>query len=857
MDLQSLETEQLQRLYQLQRAMLRGGDPDEIAIPEGKDNDFFIRSIERSSAAIARNTALGDVDDVSEDRTTTISQWQNSARRALDGSASADDLLLVDALANGVYGYPFDASNGINEAETAYLEEILRNQERGQGLGQMQASGERATAAFERAAAQAEAEEARNAAELARIEQEAARELLTLEAASAALGYGTVDGALAHTDNTEIAGFNGGTHELDRIVANNHESLQRHFRDNIIDIREQMYTTDPETGEMIPTEFATEVMTYLVSEGDFRGDISAMLQSGDDAQISQAQAILRLSGHEDVQITGEVDLLTANAAIEYIETPRALGDTTLRYAPRGVEPEVDTNAIFQNVNRGNITDFTQLSAEQLATLPPQFAELASDLEGLDAQTRAEEVALFLSDRENYDAYNQYLETAPASPEMTAAVTTLQGNLATLTEEAERAAALDSVLTDRFQTAAFISPAASPLAVERVATIEAQVEAGNLDGAIQTATAHIDARLSVLETEQVALVQGSLDSFQDIPSLAGMSAEEIVATLNNPDTTGEAYSDIHVHGSADIRTMIYSGGTLNTRMSEYRELTAIKQEIIDGMTPADAAPAEAPLDAPEGPVEDADPAFVAAAEPVDTTITGTDVVNNPAGLRVGADLEVAADNIDMAVPGDVIAADDDFARFSSPDLSLAVLSERVYLHADRIGERMPGADINAGNITFRQFIETEFAGSQWYDGVYGSEFNAGDRTMIDAVVGEGLPLEEAAQRAGLDPDAVMDLEDPSALAQFTEATFLATRGQGFDATPYTPEQLLNAAHRGLYMDVPEPDEAPAAEAGTPVASANLVTPFQTAALHELPEASIPGAGATVIPDRAAAMRIDLG
>ena len=78
MDLQSLETEQLQRLYQLQRAILRGDDPDEIDIPEGKDNDFFIRSIERSSAAIARNTALGDVDDVSDERTTPISQTANS-----------------------------------------------------------------------------------------------------------------------------------------------------------------------------------------------------------------------------------------------------------------------------------------------------------------------------------------------------------------------------------------------------------------------------------------------------------------------------------------------------------------------------------------------------------------------------------------------------------------------------------------------------------------------------------------------------------------------------------------------------------------------------------------------------------
>ena len=854
MDLQSLETEQLQRLYQLQRAILRGDDPDEIDIPEGKDNDFFIRSIERSSAAIARNTALGDVDDVSDERTTPISQWQNSARRVLDGAAGADDLLLVDALANGVYGYPFDSSDGISEAETAYLEEILRNQERGQGLDQMQASGERATAAFERAAAQTAAEEARNAAELARIEQEAARELLTLEAASAALGYGTVDGELAHTDNTEIAGFNGGTHELDRIIANNHESLQRHFRDNIIDIREQMYTTDPETGEVIPTEFATEVMTYLVSEGDFRGDISAMLQSGDEAQISQAQAILRLSGHEDVQITGEVDLLTANAAIEYIETPRGLGDTTLRYAPRGVEPEVDTNAIFQNINRGSMADFSQLSAEQLAQLPPQFAELASDLEGLDAQTRAEEMALFLSDRENYDAYNQYLEQAPLTAEMTATITALQGDLDTLAAEAESAAALNEALTDRFSNAAYSLGAGDPLAAERVATVEALVAAGDVDAAVVQATAHIDERLSVLETEQIAIVQGSLEAFQDVPSLAGMSAEEIVAALNDPDTGAETYADINLNGTASIRSMIYSGGTLSTRMNEYRELTATKQDIIDSATPPDAAPAETPEGPADAPVDGADPALVAVAEPVDTTITGLDVVNNPAGLQVGPDLEVAAGNIDMAVPGDVVAAEGDFARFSSPELSLAVLSERVYLHADRIGERIPGSDINAGNITFRQFIETEFAGSQWYDGVYGSEYNVGDRTMIDAVVGEGLPLEEAARRAGLDPDAVMDLEDPSALAQFTEATFLATRGQSFEATPYTPGQLLNAAHRGLYMDVPEPDDAPAAETGIPTASAELVAPFQTAALAQQPETPAP-AGARVIPDRAAAMRFD--
>lgn len=254
--------------------------------------------------------------------------------------------------------------------------------------------------------------------------------------------------------------------------------------------------------------------------------------------------------------------------------------------------------------------------------------------------------------------------------------------------------------------------------------------------------------------------------------------------------------------------------------------------------------------------------------VDETITP--VVNNAGGIIAGPEAALAAANLGVDLPPDA-AAPGDFSQFGNAEFSLAVLSNSVLAYSDTFSFR-PGAPttadggvVDSTNISFNQLMETEFMGTKWYDQLYGSEYTVGDRTMIDAVVNEGIPIAEAARRAGItDPDAPLNLEDPAVLAKVTNGVFLATRGQTFSeevAPPFSDKQLQRAAYTALGEDIPEelkdePTTAP--DADPAIVDRSLVSSFAKPAGDHHPPAAEPvkvaGAGFS-FPDRAAAMRFD--
>ena len=195
---------------------------------------------------------------------------------------------------------------------------------------------------------------------------------------------------------------------------------------------------------------------------------------------------------------------------------------------------------------------------------------------------------------------------------------------------------------------------------------------------------------------------------------------------------------------------------------------------------------------------------------DNALSTEAVVASPGNLQPGAETTIAAANVGVEVP-------------TTPEglqnLELSNISYSIMEYADSFSMR-PGAPVAADggvitseNISFRQLMETEFMGTKWYDQIYGSEYSVGDRTMLEAAVKTGLPIEEAARRAGItDLDAPLNLEDPEVLARVTNAVVHATHGKRFaeGSPPFSQEQLTRAAYTALGEEPPpaaEPDAAP--------------------------------------------------
>lgn len=202
------------------------------------------------------------------------------------------------------------------------------------------------------------------------------------------------------------------------------------------------------------------------------------------------------------------------------------------------------------------------------------------------------------------------------------------------------------------------------------------------------------------------------------------------------------------------------------------------------------------------------AVIAQAQTIQLTIIQEPIRENAAVLlnETEADVAVADLGLDQS----------EAENFEMGELSLAALSQNIIEYPEKIMTRfdMTGDEnlegIDPESVSFRQIMETEIMGTSWYDQLYGSEYTVGDRTVLNIVLEDGVSIEEAALRAGIDPDASMDLYDHVQLAQMTEAVVYATHGQNFPegSEPFTADQLLDASYLALEGEArPQPEVAP--------------------------------------------------
>lgn len=202
------------------------------------------------------------------------------------------------------------------------------------------------------------------------------------------------------------------------------------------------------------------------------------------------------------------------------------------------------------------------------------------------------------------------------------------------------------------------------------------------------------------------------------------------------------------------------------------------------------------------------AVIAQAQAMQLAIIQEPIRENAAVLLNETEAEVAVADLGLN--------ELEAANFEMGELSLAALSQNIVEYPERIMTRfdMTGDEslegIDPESVSFRQIMETEIMGTRWYDQLYGSEYTVGDRTVVDIVLEDGVSIEEAALRAGIDPDASIDLYDHLQLAKMTEAVIYATHGQNFPegSEPFTADQLLDASYLALEGEArPQPEIVP--------------------------------------------------
>lgn len=665
-DFTNLSGEALRQYYQQITALRRGPNvsPDDVEIVD-RDDDWYRRRLASAAESFVVNGDLRDRDvatDPADPNATPLAQFKARLRAVLDGTATdAATILLVEATASSIYGFPVDVNNGEISArdreQLLSLQELLVDDRPFSEIFNAGAINTRMVLDADRRA-QAEVE---LDAQLARArEAERLQGVYTIESAASALGFGTVDGRFDMLPQTFL-GQPG--HELDRVLVEYSEQLQRQFDGNIFDIRNRMLTADG-SGGLVPTAYADQVMGYLVQNTDISDRIAELATSTDPNDIRQLQGLLRLSGVEgaaEINTSGVMDLRTMNATIAVLETPRGMGDTTLAFtvAPEGsaLEHNVSPAMIIHQLENEILDDPTALTAEQMAGLPADFRErlelLRDDVDGLPALEKREMIADFLAEQENYVAYNAYLMGRTPDPELMAS---LRAQLPELEEAArvEATAATRVLSIDDLSTIMMSVQDWEWAGSEGVNAALVQMETALASGDAATANTiatqvitTIDADISA---QELALVERNLQMFRtagrgndlhgtedDNAVLLNGTPEEIVAYL-------KTLSDQELHEvSYNSNTNMYH--TLTS--GDWSRLQAARVEVdriagdlgieLAGRTPVDPA-AAAPVVEPVLTEPEPEP----EPEPVDRSVAALIAENAPYPeyLRISSELNTS-------------------------------------------------------------------------------------------------------------------------------------------------------------------------------------------------------------------------
>ena len=178
-----------------------------------------------------------------------------------------------------------------------------------------------------------------------------------------------------------------------------------------------VYTIDERlrAGDVVTAE---RVVDFTLENNDTREMIMAKLNSGDEAQISQAQHVL------GVEATGEINLATSEAALDHLKTSNGLGEEYYYVFSDTISYEL----LEKNLENGVIPIVKEGLPESLQTLA-----------GTDMGNSA--IAMHLSEPENFKAYSNYLKTEYTAQLETKYAADLQANIERL-DNPERAQQLD-------------------------------------------------------------------------------------------------------------------------------------------------------------------------------------------------------------------------------------------------------------------------------------------------------------------------------------------------------------------------------------------------------------------------------
>ncbi len=376
-NLEGLDLAKLQLISRQLEADMHNKDLDDIAIREGKDEGFYQRRIARQLSAFENNAGfaqskLGDDGKLTEAETSRERFISSAGEKGLSEKeiATTESLLLASGFAN-------TTTNGeLSDEERANSIKLAESLKAGKTV--LGLRGEHQETA-------------------ARIVATNAENNATVDNGLKAMGFKPED---ATGSFTQVYG--------DRLQIDEGTNFR---------VIESKMKTDP--------AYRAKIVGIVAQELDLREQVGEKLTSDNPEQIKQAQAILRLNGHEDVRVTGKMDLATAKAGQEYIEDPRELGNILEFH-----QGKFAGHTTEQSINRGTIT---LPSSKDVPNNLVELKQLAKDWEGASPTEYATDLSDFLANPEMRDQYNEFLKgahtadlTAKYSADLEAQSTTLRG-----------------------------------------------------------------------------------------------------------------------------------------------------------------------------------------------------------------------------------------------------------------------------------------------------------------------------------------------------------------------------------------------------------------------------------------------
>lgn len=348
---ENLKGENLEKAYRGLSALTAGVTPDKVLLPAGLDDSTLQLIVKNKAAAFDRNQnqyVLNKNNDLDNPKASPKDNFITKAKSPETG----DSFVLHAMLVTNGYDASFDGK--YSEQELKDLKELATRYEAGKST----LDNRGLVQDFNNSTA------AKNYA----VEQQHG----LVENGLKALGY----------PPKELT---------NKVTTHYQTALQEHSEDlfgsrmNIHEI-DSLISRDPAA--------AAKAVGYVVSQGDHREQVAKMLQTNDPDQIKQAQAILRLNGAGDVNVTGKYDSATAQAAKDYVETPKGLSSEANHYHKGGLSP----TRIEINLNNGSIPIVA-------GALPKQLMNIENEA------FRNEQLSVHLSNPKNFAQYSAHLKGA--------------------------------------------------------------------------------------------------------------------------------------------------------------------------------------------------------------------------------------------------------------------------------------------------------------------------------------------------------------------------------------------------------------------------------------------------------------